>query len=207
VDFFGTLLLDIAMVCLVNCTNTQPRLPEVVLPPKRIVQLGYSVTPPNERGWFAARRTPTFLALVKAGKNPDDTIAIEARAYERAAQQPRREQPLLPGENAPGVADRFKLVKSDVLPDPREGCERRQIVTEDRAPARRSGGNGAMILEVLLLSCVHPRDAALAIDLAYSARYEPEQRDAGFDAAGARLLQSLEFTEPGRAMQGGQNVR
>jgi hypothetical protein len=198
-----------AMFCLtIGCAPAPGKLQEVRLPPKRIVQLGYSILPPDDRGWYVRRRTPTFVAMVKQGKGPDESIAIEASAHPFSP-PPSQDAAasVLPDPEA-DIASRFRQLALDVkTDDERPDCKRVHAVSEDRAPARRSGSKAPMILETLLLTCAHPEDRALGIDVLYSHRYEPGRRDPDFDAKAIGLLKAVQFTDVGEARDGGENVR
>lgn len=206
---WGTFLAEMALFCLTaGCAPVQGKLQEVRLPPKRIVQLGYSLLPPDDRGWYVLRRTPTFVAIGKQGKGLDESIAIEASSHALSAPSSRDAAASVLPDPGADIASRFRQLALDAkTDDERPDCKRVHSVYEDRAPARRSGGKGPMILETLLLTCAHPEDRALGIDVVYSHRYEPGQRDADFDAKAIGLLKAVQFTDVGKAHEGGENVR
>jgi hypothetical protein len=200
-DVIGAVLLQLAVLCAIDCVPVR-RSAEIALPPKRIVQLGYSMAPLSERGWYVVRRTPTVLALGKQSGEGDDTVTILAESYEITPAFLTAP----PQDSAGAGADRFKLVKAERTADERPTCVRHYVLTEDQAPARRSGGAGPMMLEAIFLRCVHPDDEAVGISLAYSHRHEPGQRDASFDIKAMEVLKSMQFAAPGRLAKGEQRV-
>ena len=190
-DLLGFVVMNLAFNCLVGCTSLQGPVPEVRLPPKPIVQAGYVVVPLNEAGWRVFRRTPTQLALAKEGRHADETITVQAGTYDARVES----DPKLLERAEADTRDRFQLLESTSRPDERPTCIRRHLVTEDRAPVRRSGSKNAMILEAQMLTCTHPGDQALGVALMYSQRYDRGQRDPEFDAKAAELFKGLRFTE------------
>lgn len=183
--------MELAFRCLVGCVAVQGGMvPEIRLPPKRVEQLGYSMLPLPDPGWRVLRRTPTLLAIGKAGRQEDETLAIQAGTYNVRAES----EPALMRHAEADVAQRFRVIESSSAPDERASCTRRHLVTEDRAPGRRSGSKQPMILEAMMLTCVHPGDAELGIAIMYSQRYDTGNRDPGFDAKAAEVLRELRFT-------------
>ena len=74
------LWLGIALL-ITSCASTKPPLPEVSIPPKRILQNGYSLVPLNEKGWHIAGGNAYQLALAKFGENPDETFTVQAMPF------------------------------------------------------------------------------------------------------------------------------
>jgi hypothetical protein len=50
-----------------------------------------------------------------------------------------------------------------------------------------------MVLEVLSLTCAHPKAKNLGISVIYSQRYYPGQRDVAFTEKATSILNSIEF--------------
>jgi hypothetical protein len=201
-EFLQLLAMNLALMCAMSCVPVQAARSELRLPPKPIVQLGYSMLPLNDRGWGVLRRTPTLVVLGKRGTGADDTIVIQAESHKISAPMSAPVQAVDPAR-----PDRFQVVKSERTGDERPTCMRYYMLTEDRAPARRNGGTGPMMLEAMYLTCVHPDDEGVGISLAYSHRYEPGQRDSAFDIKAAELLKGVKFASPGRLAKGDDHVR
>src|SRR6266699_126948 len=60
------------------CAATQPTGQNIELPPKPLLQEGFSLMPLNEEGWVINRRKSNLVILGKYGKNQDQTFAISA---------------------------------------------------------------------------------------------------------------------------------
>jgi len=202
-EFLQLLVVDLAVLCAMNCAPVRAVSSELRLPPKPIVQLGYSLVPLNERGWGVLRRTPTLLVLGKRGRGADDTLVVRAESRESTGAM--LAAPV--DEANPATPGRFKVLKSERTADERATCERYYVLTEDGAPKRQTGGSGPMMLETMELRCVHPDDDSVAISLVYSERYEPGARDAAFDVKAAALLKGMQFASPGRLAKRDQHAR
>lgn len=185
--------------CLLRACPRKPQLPEIRIPPDRIAQKGYSLIPPNEKGWLVAGRNDYQLALVKKGANPDETFAIQAVPFRLSEFNTNEEFIRLIKEGQAKDTDsrRFKIVKHDVVSYPKIGtnCAKSHTVSEDRAAVKRSQKPGDMILEAMALTCAHPKDKNLGISVIYSQRYYPGQRDLAFAEQATTVLSSVEFMD------------
>lgn len=181
------------------CAPMQPKLQELQVQPERIIQNGYSLVPMNEAGWVVAGRNQYQLVLVKAGSNPDETIAIQAMLFELPEFKSTEEFVRLTKDGQAKDTDlqRFVIKKHEVVayPKMRSNCTKAHIVTEDKAAVKRSGKSGSMILEALTLTCAHPKDKKVGVNVTYSHRYYPEQGDEAFIEKATSVLDSVEFIE------------
>ena len=195
-------LRRLGMLCtalvVTSCTSMQPSFPEVQIPPERISQKGYSLVPLNEKGWLIGGRNSYQLALGKRGENPDETFAIQAILFRWPVFKTNEELVRLINEGQAKDTDpqRFKIIKHEVTAYPKKGtdCVKSHMVSEDAA-VKRSGKSGHMIIEALTLTCAHPKDKNLGVNVTYSQRYYPEQRESAFLEKATRVLNSVEFTE------------
>lgn len=181
------------------CAPKQPKLPELQVQPERIVQKGYSLVPLNEKGWIVAGRNQYQLALVKAGVNPDESIAIQAMTFKLSEFKSTEEFVRLIKEGQAKNADpqRFAIKEHEVVAYPKKGsnCAKSHLVTEDNAAVKRSGKSGSMILEALTLSCAHPKNENVVVEITYSHRYYPGQGDAAFIEKATSVIDSAEFSD------------
>jgi hypothetical protein len=197
------LLQRFGMLCtalvITSCASMRPQLPEVQIPPERILQKGYSLVPLNEKGWLIAGRNAYQLALVRRGENPDETFAIQAIPFRLSAFKTNEEfvRLIKEGQVKDTDSQRFKLVKHEVTSYPMNetNCVKSYMVTEDRAAVKRSGKSGDMVLEALTLTCAHPKDKNVGVSIIYSQRYYPGQRDSAFFEKATSVLKSVEFTD------------
>jgi hypothetical protein len=200
------LLTRLGMLCvfliITGCASMQPQsqLQEVPTPPGRMLQNGYSFVPLNEKGWLIADWNVFHLTLVKVGKHPDETVAIQALPFRLPAFKTNEELVRLVREGQAKDTDpqRFKIIKNEVVSYPMKvtACARSYFLAEDRAAVKRSTRSGNMILEVSTLTCAHPDDRSVGISIIYSQRYYPGQGDPDFKKKAEEIIKSVEFTRP-----------
>lgn len=187
-------------ILLSACAATRPPLPEVKLPPEKILQKGYSLMPLNEPGWLIGGRNNYSVAFGKLGANQDETFAIQAMFSRLPTYDTNADflQLIKGGQAKDSGLPRFEILKQDVTSFPMKGtdCAESHMITVDHAPKRRSGNAGDMILESLTLSCAHPSEKAVAIHVAYSHRHDSGQKDPTFMEKGRAVLNSVELFEP-----------
>jgi hypothetical protein len=197
------LLRKVGMVCaawvVASCASMQPRLPEVQLPPERISQKGYSLVPLNEKGWLIVGRNAYQMALAKHGENPDETFAIQAILFRLSAFKTNEEfvRLIKEGQVKDTNPQRFKILEHEVASYPTKGtdCAKSHMMAEDHAAVKRSGKSGDMVLEMLTLTCAHPKNRNVGISVIYSQRYYSDQRDSAFVEKGTSVLNSVEFSD------------
>lgn len=173
------------------------------MPPERISQQGYSLMPLNEPGWFIGGRNSYQLALLKRGEEPDGTVVIQATLMPLPAFNTAEELAQLVREHQAHHTDlqyrqRFTIVTHEVTAYTHQGigCVKSHLVTEDHAAVKRSATPGDMLLEALTLTCPHPSNRQAGVNVMYSQRSYPAQRDPAFLEKAARVLDSIELTEP-----------
>jgi len=193
----GVICISLVMT---SCASTQePKTPEIQLPPKRIVQKGYSLMPLNEAGWIIAGRDDYQLTIITFGYNTDETYAIQAIPFRLPAFKTSEEFVRLVKEGQLKDTDpaRFRIKKHDVALFPGKGtdCVRSHMVTEDLSAIKSSGRSGGMILEALALTCAHPKDKKVGISVIFSQRYFPGERDPAIIEKATSVLNSVEFTD------------
>lgn len=193
----GALML--ALVFLPLGCSTQPRLRELPVPPQRVVQQGYSFLPPAEPGWIEALRNPSRLMLGKFGANPDETFAIQALVTPAPAKSAGPELGRFVREEQEKDIDpqRHRLIKHDVTTMPRNGvdCVQSHIVSEDNAARKRSARPGIMVIEAISLACRHPKKSGMLVNITYSHRFYPEDRDPQLAEQASRLFRTLELVD------------
>ena len=172
---------------------------DLPFPPQRIFQNAYSFMPPAELGWKTLVRDAHQLALARAGSSADETLGIQGRMFRLPAFSSDAElvEIIRKGLAEQAADPRYKVLKHDLSAESlREAsCARSHFVTEDLAAVKRTATPGVMILEVMTLSCAHPKNRNFAVTLVYSHRYYPQHADARFTEKAAAFLSSLEFLE------------
>lgn len=145
----------ITAMAITASVSAQSRFPEVMIPPERILQNGYSLIPPNEKGWFIVGRNAYQLGLAKSGNNLDESIAIQAISFRLSKFKTSEEFIRLIQEGQAKDTDpqRFSILKNEITSFPMQGteCAKSYTVTEDHAAVKRSRQPGDMILEALLI--------------------------------------------------------
>lgn len=190
------------LVVLLVVAACAPRLQEVQVPPERIFRNGYSLVPLNERGWFIAGGNPYQLGIGKSGEGPDETLAIQAVLVKLPAFTTSEEFVRLVKEGQVKDTDpkRFKVIKHDsaAYPEKAPNCAKAYALAEDNAALKRSRLTGHMLLEMLALTCAHPKDNTIGVNVAYSHRYYPGQKDDRFLEKASSVLNSVEFGDLGK---------
>jgi len=182
------------------CASTQPTGRNVELPPKRLLQEGFSFVPLNEEGWVINQRKSNLVILGKYGKNPDQTFAISAGLIRLPPFKTTEEFVRLVKEGQSQDTDpkRFKTIRHEVTsyPKDRAECARSYWVAVDHAAAKRSGQPGDMNFEILTLLCAHPKEKKIGVNVFYSQRSYPGQEDPAFLEKATTVLNSVELTDP-----------
>jgi hypothetical protein len=182
-----------------SCVPMQSRLQEVQVPPARIYQKGYSIVPLNESGWYIGQQNQQELAIGKRGegKNMDETflvhgILVAIPPYKDSQDFVRIAKDLLSKDADP---QRYKMIMNNVTYEKEKGadCARSHVLAEDTAAVKKSGRQGGMMFEILSLTCSHPKNKGVSVNIAYSHRYFPEQKDPKFVEKGTSVLSSIEF--------------
>jgi hypothetical protein len=194
------LILTCSVIALgiAGCATPRGQVVPVPLPPSRIQQQGYSFVPLDEQGWFVLARTPATIGLVKEGVNADETFVIQAMLFPLPAFGHGEDLLRIVKEGQAKDIDpkRFRVMKHDVQLDPRRQseCTMSQTVAEDNGATKRSGRSDAMVLEMLTLTCAHPRSKGVAVNIAYSHRHYPEDEDSRFTEKANQVFKSVQFT-------------
>lgn len=195
-----SLWIFISAMAIATAVSAQSSFSIVPTPPERILQNGYSLVPPNEKGWLIVERNAYQLALAKRGNNPDETIAIQALPFRLPRFKTEEEfiHFIQEGQAKDTGPQRFTILKHDVTPYPMQGteCAKSFMVTEDHAAVKRSSQPGNMLLEALILTCAHPSDQNVGISILFSHRHYPDQGDTAFVENAQLVLRSVEFSEP-----------
>jgi hypothetical protein len=199
----GEMKLNYASIVLLSslaisaCAPLQPKLQELQVPPVRIVQNGYSLIPPNEKGWLIVGKSQYQLAFARPGANPDESIAIQAMPFRLPEFNSTEEfvRLIKEGQAKDTPSSRFVISKHEVVAYLKNGvsCAKSHLITEDKAAVNRSGKSGDMILAALTLTCAHPKNRAVGINVTYSHRYYPGREDTAFIEKGTSILDSVEF--------------
>jgi len=187
-------------LCVASCTPPRAKLQEIQLPPERIVQNGYSLVPPDEKGWFVAGRDQYRSALVKTGEGQDETYAIQSTLVRLPTFTTTEDlvRFVKEGQAKDTNPERFKVLLHDTVLQQQKGvdCVKSHFLVEDVAAVKRTARTGGMLLEAMSLTCPHPKNKTVGVNVTYSHRCYPEQKDPAFDGKAKHILDSVEFAIP-----------
>jgi hypothetical protein len=168
----------------------------------RLFRQAYSFVPPSGPGWRLWGREPqlnTDVTLQKQGEGTNEVNTVFVERYRSPVFSTDQElvTRIIEAENKNlGDPDRNTMVNHEVTAYSGKGthCARSHQVIEDKAALlTTSGERGPMIREILAMLCVQPSQQDVVINLTYSHRYRPGQRDPEFDDKANRVFQSLAF--------------
>lgn len=177
----------------------EPESQDVQVPPGRLFQKGFSLTPLNEKGWKISQRNPYQLILDKPGQNPDEEFVIQALIMK-----------LPPFKSSEDFVQRVKEVQVNNINLTRvallkyglnrymktgKNCVRSHISAEESAASGKSSGKTEkMIAEAVSLTCAHPKNKQVGINVTYAYRHYPGKKDPVFLEKAEKLIDSLKFT-------------
>lgn len=189
------------LMCLISaCAPRSARLIEVPTPPARLEQEGYSFLPLNEKEWFIVGRNEQQIVLAKKGGSPDETSMIQAMLLQLPDFGSDQELTawVKQGQAKDTDPGRFTVLNHDVSDAAFKGahCVRSAMTAEDRQAVKRTESTGPMVLEVLAMTCPHPKDKNVGVYAMYSHRHYPGHQDPGLADKADELFQSIEFTAP-----------
>jgi hypothetical protein len=194
--FFLVSILLSASACVMPVQRPQP----LSLPPSKIEYFEFSFLPPNEPGWYLARRSNNALELAREGKALDESYAIQIWLSELPDFESDQQFMSFIKHAMTGNPDgpRFKIIKTDASFVEREGqkCVKFLYMSEDRAATKRSDSNAPMILEVINRICRHPSNPNIGVYFIYSNRYYTGNSDSNLDDRASELFKNLEFNNP-----------
>jgi hypothetical protein len=92
---------------------------------------------------------------------------------------------------------RYRMLRHDVTFHQEKGadCTKSYVLSEDTAAVKKSERPGSMMVELLTLTCSHPKDKVVGVNIVYSHRYFPEQKDPRFAEKATSVLSSVEFED------------
>jgi len=186
-------------VFLFSSCVTDPILQELPSSSERISQKGYSFIPLRGEGWVIGTPNPDQLTLSKRGESPDEVFAIQGLLVKLPPFASTEELALFIKDSQTKGTDleRFKMIKHDVSAQHQKGtaCARSYTLSEDLAPVWQSERVGNLFFETLTITCAHPRNQRIGVNVSYSHRSYAEHRDPQFVEKASRLLQSIEFND------------
>jgi hypothetical protein len=181
-----------------GCAGMKKDSAELPLPPQRLDLDGYSFMPPAEPGWFVAERGTDLIVLAKQGKYIGQTLTIQGAGVSLPATpatlllvnhvRATEAQGLLP--------PRFRIRSHEVLPAGVAGaaCVMSHLEVEDREPGATVGPIVALLLETVSLTCRDATRPGRGVQLSYTQRSFPEDRDPGLRPRAEAMMNTLQLS-------------
>ena len=193
------IILASALLWSAACCAAAPNLPEIPDSAQRMYVVGVSAPlPQDKKGWYVAAHTPYNAGITKLGATKDATIVIEMQAFKLSPPQPGEDFAALVKEGQTKNSDpnRFTEQVHDVTPFKlgEAVCARTHGVSLDKQAKAPTGESTTLILEVYTLTCRHPEDPIVGINVTYSLRYHEGDRDPQLEQAAAAILDGVQFT-------------
>lgn len=192
--------IALAALLTTACAGNKPKSVELPVPAQRLNFDSYSFVPPEEKEWFVAERGPDFIVLAKAGKYIGQTLTIQSA---RVTMPPTPATLLLvnhvrSSELKALPPPRFRIRAHEVVPTTIDGatCVMSQVEAEDREPTATTGPIVALLMESFSLTCRDTARAGSGVQLSYTHRSFPEDRDSGLRPRAEAVLSSLRLLAP-----------
>jgi hypothetical protein len=137
--------------------------------------------------------------IVKRGEHEDQTHAIEGVVLNLLPYNTPSEFVTMIGDAH--IKDyercRFSIIAHETKPHEGNGalCAKSYFSALDQMAVKRSNRHGDMILEALVLTCAHPQHPKVCVNLSYSERYWPGDRDPEFENRAEQILNSLRLED------------
>ena len=162
-----------------------PAFQELPRSSERISQKGYSLVPLKGEGWLIGMPNPDQLTLSKRGETPDETFAIQGLLVKLPPFADTEELVLFVGKDSQRRRtdpERFRMIRHEVSAQQQKGaaCARSYALSEDVAPVKQSERAGNLFFETLTITCAHPRNPSIGVNVCYSHRWYVEHRDPRF---------------------------
>jgi hypothetical protein len=168
---------------------------ELSFPSQRSMHKGFSLLPPNEKGWLVLTQEPLGLILAKRGNDSDESIALGAHAVFLPEFKSREEfigiAKSLSRDMDPNRFNEITQETKTIVVDG-QSCESIKTFEKDNDAQRVTNRKNPMILEAYSLVCPHPQ-MKLAIVVTYSHRCYLGQADPEMARKAEEIFKTIEF--------------
>jgi hypothetical protein len=169
----------------------------------------YSFVPPGTDGWeMRAPQGGQDMLMLEKGPGPNELNTLSSTRYKFPSINSTQE--LIDTTRAfmeytPEDPDRYTLIEHEIVPfEQKETIPldfnrlamcvvSRQVIADKQAVLLESEDIGPLIRETQTLVCVHPTETDRAVVLNYSHRYQPGNRDSGFNSKARQVFDSIAF--------------
>jgi hypothetical protein len=194
---WGVFVLAVLFAGLTTRAIAQLYAAPIATPGKPYQMEGYEIMPPQGPGWFEMKRERHFVYFGKRLVSPSHSFIIIALSapVDETFEVPERFRDHVARQLAENPGDtRNKITVAAVELDPESGpyCVRYQTKAEDRGAANARGRT--LLAETFGLSCLHPTEKMLAIDVSYTERGLPSEIGTLLRDEGENFVRSMKFT-------------
>lgn len=164
--------------------------------------IGYSITSPSEAQWFVANGTPRGGTLGRQRGQGDTASAVIVMTGEQVEKAVESDAALLELTRArhAKIGERWTVISHDETVARHAGtrCARHKIEArepEDKSPRKDAGSANAQRtwLHVTGLSCVHPTDSTVLIEIGASERSSQPKMNSNIAREAEKAINSLSF--------------
>lgn len=193
------ILLCFALVIPVTLSNAGFAKPQKIKDSSdRFYQHGFSVLPPQEKGWSVVFKNDYYLSMTKRGKKKYEKYTAAASLFQLSGIETEEEFSTLIQERRANIdKGRFQVLENEeqLFDAGDDYCVKHYSKTEDHVPPKKSSKRAYMILENIGFSCRHPRNKTVGITFEYSHFHYPEHYDPDFEDKAMRFLEQVQYTD------------
>jgi hypothetical protein len=181
--------------------STPSRLVNQDLPAEslRIDLTNFSISTPNQSGWYLAYRDSDSLQLAKKGNILDETYAIQAWSFKFTLFSDDEAFVLFISESLKSDTDATRFIESEnevSSVSTKHGiCVKFKSIHEDVSASKRTNNPESMLLEVIGISCRNPAAQRKGAYIVYSNRYYAGNQNSSLPSEAERLFNSLKFVK------------
>jgi hypothetical protein len=183
---------------LLSCSASRPAPSGYGDPSARMFNSGFSVVPPQEKGWLIMDRDAYRLVLVKQGANRDESYAAVASLVLLPADLDNREiffEHIRKARSKALESEGFRVLSNrDFLFDEKgEYCVRYRSETEEMNGSKDAGAEAPLIHETIGFYCRHPDETNVAVNAEYAYRHRVVDADPELETKADRFLKAVNF--------------
>lgn len=169
------LSLSIVFLVLTACASNKSKFDVSSDTMDRTIMDRYSFIVPYETGWNEKGRNRMNIALKREGRERDEVYNIQAIQFRLPEFKSTDEfiKRMTHVQSKKMKPPRYAIKKHKVAVYPKKGkqCVRSHRVIEDNGPKDKSKNYPVMIISSVILTCPHPKEKEIGINLSYSHHY------------------------------------
>jgi hypothetical protein len=194
-----TQLIAALVVALPTVALAQFYAVPVTDPAKQYQMDVFTLLPPKGRDWFEMKRDRRYVYFGKRLVSPTHSfiaVALSSPVSETFENAGAFRDYVITqlAENSGDQRNIVVLVATEIDASSGPFCVRYQLKTEDRGAAHAKGKT--LLAETIGVSCLHPDQKAIAVDVSYTERGLPAETGTLLRDEGEYFVRSLRFTPP-----------